>query len=53
MRELVFDKRGKMPRFVVFDDSVVNQYTGDEVEYTNDWLPAYIQLYKKYRKDGL
>lgn len=51
--KLVYDSRGKVPRFVVHDDAVVNQYTGDEVEYTGDWFPAYLKLYLKYRKDRL
>ena len=51
--KIVYDSRGKTPRFVVHKDLVVNQYTGDEVAYTGDWMPAYLKLYRKYKKDGL
>lgn len=53
MRELVYDSRGKLPRFVVFKDAVVNQYTGDEVAYVGEWFDAYLELYLKYKKEGL
>lgn len=49
MRELVYDDRGKLPRFVVFEDAVVNQRTGEEIHYTDNWFPAYRSLYIKYR----
>lgn len=52
-RELVYDNRGKLPRFVIFEDVVVNQRTGDSVAYAGDWIPAYLNLYRKYKKDGL
>jgi SH3-like domain-containing protein len=49
MRELVLDQRGKAPRFVIFEDAVVNQREGGEQAYTVDWLPAYINLYKQWK----
>lgn len=51
--QLVYDTRGRLPRFVVHSNVVVNQYTGDSVAYSKDWMPAYIKLYVKYKKDGL
>jgi SH3-like domain-containing protein len=49
MRELVLDQRGKIPRFVVFKDVVVNQREGGEQPYKTDWRPAYIKLYKQWK----
>jgi hypothetical protein len=49
MRELVLDQRGKIPRFVVFKDVVVNQLEGGNQPYTGDWLPAYKYLYKQWK----
>lgn len=51
--QLVYDNRGKLPRFVIFDCEVVNQRTGERVAYVGDWMPAYLELYSKYEKDGL
>lgn len=53
MRQTVYDSRDKKPRFVVFSDAVVNQYTGQEVSYKSNWVPAYKKLYKQYKVDGL
>jgi SH3-like domain-containing protein len=52
MRELVLDQQGKVPRFVIFEDAVVNQHEGGEQAYTVDWMPAYINLYKQCRRPG-
>jgi SH3-like domain-containing protein len=49
MRELVLDQQGKVPRFVVFKDAVVNQREGGEQAYTLDWMPAYIKLLKQWK----
>lgn len=49
MRPIVLDDRGKTPRFVIFQDAVVNQKEGGKEPYTTDWLPAYIKLYKKWK----
>lgn len=49
MRQLVYDSQGKLPRFVVFKDAVVNQLEGGEEAYVGDWRPAYINLYKQWR----
>lgn len=53
MRDIVYDKNGRMPRFVVFEDAVVNQHTGQEITYSDNWMSAYCVLYVKYKKDGL
>lgn len=50
---MVRDSSGKIPRFVIFKDCVVNQHTGVQVSYTKDWVPAYIELFNQYLKDGL
>ena len=50
---MVRDSRGKIPRFVIFKGYVVNQHTGVRVPYKKDWMPAYLELYKQYLKDGL
>jgi hypothetical protein len=49
----VLDARGKIPRFLVLTDGVINQRTLDSVKYQDDWVPAYKQLHRKYIKDGL
>lgn len=51
MINLVYDSNGKLPRFVIHENKVVNQRPGEyeEVAYTKDWLPAYIYLLKRYR----
>ena len=49
MRELVLDQRGKIPRFVVFKDAVVNQREGGEQSYKTNWMPAYITLHKQWK----
>jgi SH3-like domain-containing protein len=49
MRELVYDSRGKLPRFVVFKDAVVNQREVGEEPYVGDWRPAYIKLHKQWK----
>lgn len=49
MRQLVLDQRGKVPRFVVFSDAVVNQLEGGEQPYKDDWLPAYKHLHKQWK----
>jgi SH3-like domain-containing protein len=51
MRELVLDQRGKVPRFVIFEDAVVNQRDGREQAYTVDWVPAYITLRKQWKRE--
>jgi SH3-like domain-containing protein len=50
MRELVLDKNGKVPRFVVFKDAVVNQREGGEQAYTLDGVPAYIKLHRQWKR---
>lgn len=52
MRKIVYDSRGKIPRFVVHEDVVVNQQEGGEVSYTDKWMPAYIKLYKEWLSAG-
>lgn len=51
MRELVLDKNGKVPRFVVFKDAVVNQREGGELAYQVDWKPAFIYLHRKWKRE--
>lgn len=47
---MIKDVRGKTPRFVIFEEYVQNQFSGERIAYTNDWMPAYKQLLAKYRK---
>ena len=46
----VYDDRGKLPRFLILDDAVINQYTLEVAHYEHDWLPAYENLYRKYKQ---
>jgi hypothetical protein len=49
MRELVYDAHGKLPRFVIFEDVVVNQREGGEEACAGDWRSAYLNLHKQWK----
>jgi hypothetical protein len=50
---MIKDARGRTPRFVVFESYVKNQFSGECIAYTKDWMPAYKQLLVQYRKNEI